>query len=142
MSMHTASPQAALEAVTWRRLLISSWPWRSAGYVLVTLPAAAALAIPAVPWLMLAAGGYQVGVVALLVLPGGVLIAALGLKPRGEGWACARPAWTGGQRREARISLAMACSPDALGCIGTASEAGMSPSIHLTPGGWQASCPM
>ncbi len=82
MNMRTATPQTALEAVTWRRLLISSWPWRSAGYVLVTLPvaavAAASLAIPAVPWLMLAAGGYQVGVVALLILLGGVLIAALG----------------------------------------------------------------
>lgn len=80
--MRTATPQTALEAVTWRRLLISSWPWRSAGYLLVTLPvaavAAAALAIPAVPWLMVAAGGYQVGVVVLLILLGGMLFAALG----------------------------------------------------------------
>ena len=82
MSMSTATPQTALEAVTWRRLPISSWPWRSAGYLLRTLPAAAlaaaALAIPAVPWLMLAAGSYQAGLVALLILLGGVLIAALG----------------------------------------------------------------
>src|SRR5712691_12967105 len=82
MNMRTATPQTALEAVTWRRLLISSWPWRSAGYVLVTLPvaavAAASLAIPAVPWLMLAAGGYQVGLLPLLILLVGVLIAALG----------------------------------------------------------------
>jgi signal transduction histidine kinase len=80
--MRTSAPQTALEAVTWRRLLISSWPWRSAGYVLASLPvavvAAAGLAIPAVPWLMLAAGGYQVGVIAAMVLLGGVLIAALG----------------------------------------------------------------
>jgi len=80
--MRTATPQTALQAVTWRRLLISSWPWRSAGYVLVTGPvavvAAAGLAIPAVPWLMLAAGGYQPGVIVLLILLGGVLIAALG----------------------------------------------------------------
>jgi signal transduction histidine kinase len=80
--MRTATPQTALQAVTWRRLLISSWPWRSAGYVLVTGPvavaAAAGLAIPAVPWLMLAAGGYQVGVAGLLILLGGVLVAALG----------------------------------------------------------------
>src|SRR6266536_2416763 len=80
--MRTGTPQTALEAVTWRRLLISSWPWRSAGYVLVSLPAAAVaaagLAIPAVPWLMLAAGGYQAGVIVLLVLLGGVLVAALG----------------------------------------------------------------
>jgi signal transduction histidine kinase len=40
--------------------------------------AAAGLAIPAVPWLMLAAGGYQAGVIVLLVLLGGVLVAALG----------------------------------------------------------------
>jgi signal transduction histidine kinase len=80
--MRTLAPQTALEAVTWRRLPISSWPWRSAGYVLVSLPvavvAAAGLAIPAVPWLMLAAGGYQAGVIVLLVLLGGVLVAALG----------------------------------------------------------------
>jgi signal transduction histidine kinase len=80
--MQTAAPQTALQAVTWPRLLISRWPWRSAGYVLVTGPvaavAAAGLAIPGVPWLLLAAGGYQPGVVVLLVLLGGVLIAALG----------------------------------------------------------------
>jgi signal transduction histidine kinase len=80
--MRTSAPQTALEAVTWPRLLISSWPWRSAGYVLVSLPvamvAAAGLAIPAVPWLMLAAGGYQPGVIVLLVLLGGAGVAALG----------------------------------------------------------------
>ncbi len=80
--MPTGTPQTALEAVTWRRLLISSWPWRSAGYLLVTLPvavvAAAGLAIPAAPWLMLAAGGYQAGVIVLLILAGGALIAVLG----------------------------------------------------------------
>lgn len=82
ISMRTMAPQTALEAVAWRRLLISSWPWRSVVYVLASLPvavvAAAGLAIPAVPWLMLSAGGYQVGVVVLLVLLGFVLIAALG----------------------------------------------------------------
>lgn len=80
--MRTATPLTALEAVTWRRLLISSRPWRSAGYLLATLPvaavAAAALAIPAVPWLMLAAGGYQAGMVVLLSLLGGLLVAAVG----------------------------------------------------------------
>jgi signal transduction histidine kinase len=82
IGMRTSAPQTALEAVTWRRLLISRWPWRSAGYLLVSLPAAAVaaagLAIPAAPWLMLAAGGYQAGVIVLLVLLGGVLVAALG----------------------------------------------------------------
>jgi signal transduction histidine kinase len=80
--MRTSAPQTALEAVTWRRLLVSSWPWRSAGYVLVSVPvavvAAAGLAIPAVPWLLLAAGGYQPGLILLLVLLGAVLVAALG----------------------------------------------------------------
>jgi signal transduction histidine kinase len=80
--MRTSVPQTPLEAVTWRRLLVSSWPWRSAGYVLVSVPvavvAAAGLAIPAVPWLMLAAGGYQPGVIVLLVLLGGAGVAALG----------------------------------------------------------------
>ena len=42
MSMRTGSPQTALQAVTWRRLLVSSWPWRSAGYLLTTLPVALA----------------------------------------------------------------------------------------------------
>ena len=82
INMRTGTPQTALEAITWRRLLISSWPWRSAGYVLITLPAAvvaaAGLAIPAIPWLFLAASGYQAGVIVLLILLGGVLITALG----------------------------------------------------------------
>ena len=82
MGMRASAPQTALQAVAWRRLLISSWPWRSAGYVLVSLPvavvAAAGLAIPAVPWLLVTSGGYQVGVIVLLILLGGVLIAALG----------------------------------------------------------------
>jgi signal transduction histidine kinase len=82
MSMRTAPPQTALQAVTWPRLLVSRWPWRSAGYVLVTGPvalvAAAGLAIPAAPWLILAAGGYQPGAIVLLVLLGGAGVAALG----------------------------------------------------------------
>ncbi len=80
--MRTGTPQTALAAVTWRRFAVSGWPWRSAGYVLVSLPvaavAAAGLAIPAVPWLMLAAGGYPADVIALLILAGGVLVAVLG----------------------------------------------------------------
>ena len=75
-------PRTALEALTWRRLLASSWPWRSAGYLLATLPvaivAAALLVVPAAPWLVLAAGGYPVGAVVLLVLLGAALIAAAG----------------------------------------------------------------
>ncbi len=75
-------PQTPLEALAWRRLLVSSWPWRSAGYLLATLPvalvAAALLAVPAVPWLVLPAGGYPAGAVVLLVLLGAALIAASG----------------------------------------------------------------
>ena len=75
-------PRTALEALTWRRLLASSWPWRSAGYLLATLPvavvAAALLAVPAVPWLVLAAGGYPVGTVVLLAMLGAALTAAAG----------------------------------------------------------------
>ena len=75
-------PRTALQALAWRRLLASSWPWRSAGYLVATLPvavvAAALLAVPAVPWLVLAAGQYPAGVIVLLVLLGGALIAAAG----------------------------------------------------------------
>jgi signal transduction histidine kinase len=83
MSMRTDTPQTALEAVTWRRLLVSSWPWRSAGYLLTTVPVAlVAAAALAIPWLVLAArvaaGDYQVGVIVALILLGAALIAALG----------------------------------------------------------------
>jgi hypothetical protein len=83
MGMRTGAPQTALEAVTWRRLLVSSWPWRSAGYLLTTLPLAlAAFAGLAIPWLVLlarvAAGDYQVGVIVVLILLGAALIGALG----------------------------------------------------------------
>ena len=58
--MHPARPQTALQAIACRRLLISGWPWRCAGYLLTTLPLAlaalAGLTIPAVPWPVLAAG--------------------------------------------------------------------------------------
>ena len=75
-------PQTALEALTWRRLLVSGWPWRSAGYLLATLPvalaAAAALAIPVVPWLVLTAGRHSVGSIVILVVLGALLLTALG----------------------------------------------------------------
>jgi signal transduction histidine kinase len=81
--VRTGIPQTALEAVTWRRLLISSWPWRSAGYLLTTLPLAlAAFAGLAIPWLVLVArltaGGYQFGITVALILLGAALIAAVG----------------------------------------------------------------
>jgi signal transduction histidine kinase len=81
--MRTGSPQTALEAVTWRRLLVSSWPWRSAGYLFTTLPLAlVAFAALAIPWMVLlarlSAGDYQVGMVVVLILLGTALIGALG----------------------------------------------------------------
>jgi signal transduction histidine kinase len=83
MSMRTGNPQTALEAFTWRRLLVSSWPWRSAGYLLTTLLVALpAFAVVAIPWLVLVArltaGDYQLGMVVGLVVLGAALIAALG----------------------------------------------------------------
>jgi signal transduction histidine kinase len=82
MCVSADSPQTALQAAASRRLLVSAWPWRSAGYLLATLPvavaAAACLAVPAVPWLVLAGGGHPIGAIVLLVLFGAALIAALG----------------------------------------------------------------
>src|SRR5258708_1823183 len=81
MSVRTGNPQTALQAVTWHRLLVSSWPWRSAGYLLATLPLAlAAVAGLAIPWLglgtRLAAGGYPAGLFLVLAQqPGGTPVA-------------------------------------------------------------------
>jgi signal transduction histidine kinase len=84
--MRPGRPQTALQAARWPRLLISGWPWRSAGYLLSTLPLAlaaqAGLAIPAAPWLVLAAqlasGNYQAGTIVVLALLGGALVPAIG----------------------------------------------------------------
>jgi len=83
IGMRTSAPQTALAAVAWRRLLVSNWPWRSAGYLLTTGPVAlAAAALLAVPWLVLvarlAAGDYQAGVMVVLALLGIALAAGLG----------------------------------------------------------------
>lgn len=83
MSVRTGGPQTALEAARWRRLLISSWPWRSTGYLFTGLaPAALAFVALAIPWLVLVArltaGGYQVGTIVVLILLGVGLVAALG----------------------------------------------------------------
>jgi signal transduction histidine kinase len=76
------SPQTPLEALAGRRLPVSTWPWRSLGYVLATLHAAliaaALLAVPAVPWIVLAGGPFPVPTVALLIVLGFVLVVALG----------------------------------------------------------------
>ncbi|HEX6524362.1 MAG TPA: sensor histidine kinase [Streptosporangiaceae bacterium] len=75
-------PQTALGAVAWRRLPVSGWPWRSAWYLVATLHAAllaaALLAVPAVPWMVLAGGRFQAGAAALLIVLGCVLVVALG----------------------------------------------------------------
>jgi signal transduction histidine kinase len=80
--MRAAAPETALKAAGWRFLLVSRWPWRSAGYLLATLlagaVAAAGLAIPAVPWLLLPGGSYAPGVVVALILLGAGLVTALG----------------------------------------------------------------
>jgi signal transduction histidine kinase len=76
------NPQTALEAVARRRLPVSGWPWRSLGYLLATLPssiaAAALLAVPAVPWLVLAGGRVRGVAIAVLILLGLVLVVAAG----------------------------------------------------------------
>jgi signal transduction histidine kinase len=80
--MRAGAPETALRAAGWRSLLVSKWPWRSAGYLFATLlagaVAAAGLAIPGVPWLVLAGGSYAPGVVVALILLGVALVAALG----------------------------------------------------------------
>jgi len=81
--MRTGSPRTALEAVTWRRLPVSRWPWRSAAYLLTTQPvgllAAAGLVVP---WLvlvgLLASGQHGVVMIVALVLLGAAAIAGLG----------------------------------------------------------------
>lgn len=80
--MRAGAPETALKAAAWRSLLVSRWPWRSACYLFATLlagaVAAVGLAVPAVPWLVLAGGGYQPGAVVALILLGVALVTALG----------------------------------------------------------------
>lgn len=83
MGVRADGPRTALEAATRPRLLASSWPWRSAGYLLAGLPVAAVAFVGlAIPWLVLVAlltgGGYQVGTIVTLILLGGVLTGAVG----------------------------------------------------------------
>jgi signal transduction histidine kinase len=83
ISMRIGNPRTALEAVARRKLLVSSWPWRSAGYLLTTLPiAAVAFAALGIPWVVvvarLSAGDYQVGTMVVLILIEAALIGAVG----------------------------------------------------------------
>jgi signal transduction histidine kinase len=81
--MRRDRPQTALEALAWRRLPFSAWPWRSVGYLLTTVPVAVpAFAVLAIPWLVLlarsASGHMQVGTAVFLILLGAALVAVLG----------------------------------------------------------------
>jgi signal transduction histidine kinase len=80
--MRAGAPETALKAAGWRFLLVSSWPWRSAGYLLATLLAGAVaatlLAVPALPWLLLAGGSYSPSAAVALTLLGMGLVTALG----------------------------------------------------------------
>jgi signal transduction histidine kinase len=75
-------PQTAFESVAWRRLPVTRWPWLSTWYLLATLPstiiAAALLAVPTVPWMVLGGGPFQDASIAALIVLGFVLVAALG----------------------------------------------------------------
>jgi signal transduction histidine kinase len=76
-------PRTALEAVTWPRLLLSRWPWRSLAYLLSTLPlGAVAGALVAVPAVLLAtgwaAGTLGPGTAAVLVVLELLLVVGLG----------------------------------------------------------------
>jgi signal transduction histidine kinase len=83
--MRTGGPGTALQAVAWRRLPASSWPWRSAGYLITTLPAALAAAVPlgvaSLPWavflLHAGPGPGRPGLLVLLILLGAALAAVL-----------------------------------------------------------------
>lgn len=81
--VRTGVPQTALEALTSRRLLASRWPWRSAGYLLTTLPVAVpAFVVLAIPWLVLVArlaeGGHPLATIVSLILLAAALTGALG----------------------------------------------------------------
>src|SRR5262245_12836283 len=83
--MRAREPQSALEAVAWLRVLLSAWPWRSTCYLLTT-PLVVMASLPAMvlltPWIVTVgqarAGHVTPARALLLVLAGGVLLAALG----------------------------------------------------------------
>ncbi|MET8307107.1 sensor domain-containing protein [Micromonospora sp. NPDC005173] len=81
--MRTDSPPTALRALGYRRFLASRWPWRSAAYLLTTLPAAVpAFAVLAIPWLVLvtrlATEGFAAGTILFLIFIGTALVGILG----------------------------------------------------------------
>jgi signal transduction histidine kinase len=85
--MPAATPQTAIEAVARRRFLASRWPWRSAAYLLTSVPLVLAAGVPlglfAIPWFVLLErlttwdGPSPTGL-ALLLLGGALLLGALG----------------------------------------------------------------
>jgi signal transduction histidine kinase len=85
--MPAATPQTAIEAVTRRRFLVSGWPWRSAAYLVTTVPLVLAAGVPlgllAAPWAVLlrsltAWEEPSLAGFALLLVGGAVLLAVLG----------------------------------------------------------------
>ncbi|WP_329518723.1 sensor histidine kinase [Spirillospora sp. NBC_01491] len=83
--MRPLPPRTPLEAVLRWRFLLSGWPWRSAGYLLTSVPAAALAAVPltliGLPLLIAAPmGGRATSLVqaAFLVAVGVLLIAGIG----------------------------------------------------------------
>jgi len=83
VGMPQPRPETALAAILWPRLPISGWPWRSAGYLIATMPVAlAAITVLGIPWLILAVklatGGLSIVDAAALVLVGVAVIAVFG----------------------------------------------------------------
>jgi signal transduction histidine kinase len=81
--VRNVGPRTALEAVTWPRLLLSWWPWRSLAYLLSTLPlGAVAGALVAVPAALLAtgwaAGTLAPGTAVVLIASELLLVAGFG----------------------------------------------------------------
>ncbi|ANZ34733.1 hypothetical protein BBK82_00210 [Lentzea guizhouensis] len=75
--MGEGAPATVLEAVTGRRFLLSSWPWRSLVYLVTSLPMAVAaavlLALAVLPWQPIATKGPSLDAVLLAAV--GVLAA-------------------------------------------------------------------
>ncbi|WP_433146915.1 sensor histidine kinase [Actinomadura nitritigenes] len=80
--MTVSAPRTALEAAAGRRYLISSWPWRCAGYLVSTPVPVLAAAVPfgllVLPWAAALSSRHGVGARLLLVALGVLFVAGLG----------------------------------------------------------------
>ncbi|MFC6879833.1 MULTISPECIES: sensor histidine kinase [Actinomadura] len=80
--MTSTDPRNPLESVARRRFLISSWPWRSAGYLLTTAGPALAAAVPfavlALPWAAALSSRHGFGARTVFAALGALLVAGLG----------------------------------------------------------------